>query len=228
MLKKYPELKKPLIGLALSVAIFIGLVVCVAALRRSNPRVPISETEVTITDITVNDSSVRIDWECDNTGVTSYQIFRKVNAQSNWTFYKSVNAKKHFIDSDVNNQNTYGYYVRAFDSRKKSDNYSESPYIFLYKDSDVVDPPDISEIKPQLTAATNGDKVTLSWEPIENVPLTSICVYYKENGDWKTEKILPPNVFSYEEIKRGSEYKIVGRNFLDSSELRTEEAIVVV
>lgn len=231
MLNKYRELKKPLIGLAVSAAIFIGLVVYVAVLRQSNPHVPISEAVVTIIDVTVDESSVRIDWQCDNVGVTSYQIFRKDNAQGNWKYYDSVNNHiKYYTDSNVSNGNTYGYYVRAYDSRKESDNYSESPYIFIYTDfGSYVDLQDISEIKPQLDATTTGDKVTLSWKPIANVPLTSICVYYKnKNGEWEIAKALPPNIFSYEEDKRSDEYKIVGRNFSDTCELRTAEAIVAV
>ncbi|MDE6729053.1 MAG: fibronectin type III domain-containing protein [Oscillospiraceae bacterium] len=133
MQNKYPELKKPLIGLAVSAAIFIGLVVYVAVLRQSNPRVPISEASVTVTSVTVNQSSVRIDWQCDNAGVTSYQIFRKENAQSNWKYYDSVSYHtKYYIDSNASNGNTYGYYVRAYDSRKTSSNSSYSPYIYIY------------------------------------------------------------------------------------------------
>lgn len=231
-MKKYPELKKPLIGLALSAAIFIGLVVYVAMLRQGNPRVPVSEAPITITDVTVNGSSVRIDWQCDNVGATSYQLIKKENAQGDWKFYKAVeNNIKYCTDNNVSNGNTYGYYVRAYDGRKKSDKYSKLPHIiYLYMDSGInVNTQNMSEIKPQLDAAITGDKVKLSWKPIANVPLTSMCIYYKnENGDWEIAKELPPYIFSYEEIKRSDEYKIVGRNIYGSYRLQTAETIVDV
>ncbi|MDE6727288.1 MAG: hypothetical protein K2J80_05035, partial [Oscillospiraceae bacterium] len=103
-------------------------------------------------------------------------------------------------------------------------------YIYIYTDfGSYVDLQDISEIKPQLDATTTEDKVTLSWKPIANVPLTSMCIYYKnKNGGWEIAKVLPPNIFSYEEIKRSDEYKIVGRNFSGLYELRTAETIIAV
>ena len=50
--------------------------------------------------------------------------------------------------------------------------------------------------------------------------------YEKEDGSWALAKTLPANNFSYEEEKRGTRYKIVGRNISGKTEKRTAEIIV--
>lgn len=117
MLKGYPELKKSIIGLALSVAVLIGLISCVAVLRRRNPHVPMNEASITISEVTVEKGAVKLDWECDNVGVTSYRVYRKTTDTGSWDYYDSVH-KKCLTDNDVNNKKIYGYYVEAYDSRK--------------------------------------------------------------------------------------------------------------
>lgn len=227
MLKGYPELKKSIIGLALSVAVLIGLISCVAVLRRRNPHVPMNEASITISEVTVEKGAVKLDWECDNVGVTSYRVYRKTTDTGSWDYYDSVH-KKCLTDNDVNNKKIYGYYVEAYDSRKKSQNKIVSPYIYIYIDFDSDHGyQKMSEIKPQLTAKVEGGKVKFSWKPIANVPLTYMGFYYeKEDGSWALAKTLPANNFSYEEEKRGTRYKIVGRNISGKTEKRTAEIII--
>lgn len=75
----------------------------------------IEDAVVTIIDLNVKNNGIEIKWQCDNTQVTSYRIYRqeeKVNDK--WELVEIVaDHPKYYVDSTVKDGRLYGYRVMA-------------------------------------------------------------------------------------------------------------------
>ncbi len=218
-----------IICLIIAVILFaLSLVWLYSTIKQNNP----TDTNVAVISVdklASQKSSVIFKWQCDNAILSSYQIFRCDANNPEFTYCNSAPIyEKYYTDNEVSNGKTYGYRVRAFNSRKETNKFSAlSDAVYIHYDKSKDTNLNLAEFTPTLTAQRNDDKIKLSWEPIPNVPVTSVCIYYKNTDNkWEVAKVVSPLVTTYEETIRSNEYKIIIRNSLEEETIRSQEGIV--
>lgn len=202
--------KKHIIWFVVTLLLFAGAIAALFVTTSSYEFVDAKDAQVTISSLKVEKSgSIKVDWQCDNAAVTSYRVYRRENSASP-TLTVRANNLKYYQDSNTKNGTVYTYYVTAYNS--KTETKSEgSKAISICKDTSAETVP-LEEIKPELSFEfKSNNKPVLKWKPVKNVPMTSVCLYKKnEAGVWSVENVFAPYITECD-AEQDAEYKIVVR-----------------
>lgn len=190
----------------------------------------IEDAVVTIIDLNVKNNGIEIKWQCDNTQVTSYRIYRqeeKVNDK--WELVEIVaDHPKYYVDSTVKDGRLYGYRVMAFNNNSSNENKKSkmsSPMWIYVNQTSIGD----TRNEFEFDATYVNNVANLTWTPISNIPLTSWCIYHRNgNEEWEFEIALEPTECTYQGAIIYDEYKIIAENSGNKEHTQMCEAIVKV
>ena len=122
-----------------------------------------------IKSLTNQDQKIRVKWNTVK-GASQYRLFRKIG-DGDW-FTKTTTSSTNFTDTDVKNNLTYTYYIRALDA--------SGNYIGTYHPGKSITYFSTPQTKD---CVRSGSNLVVTWDPVEGV--SNYAIYRKiSTGEW--------------------------------------------
>lgn len=179
-------------------------------LLNQNKRLPVSEAVVGISEAALCDDGLYLRWNCYNTYLTSYNIYRSVNRGKSDFLLSLKNDQKSFVDEDISD-GMYSYYVKGINSETndsvKVSQPSELVYINISFEHRAA-----GNNSFELGVKSENNTVELFWEMPYNKAFTDCVIMRKSSsGEWTEYASVKPSSTEYkiENPIRGDCYKIV-------------------
>lgn len=207
------KLTSGIIKLVAALVFFAFALVVFFAVYNRYERVPIGEADIRLTDCAVRNDAVYLQWNCNNTYLTSYNIYRSDNKAGLKFLTSNGSSKRSYLDEDIADKNHYAYAVKAFNSQTE-DSVKASPdsdYIYVYVDKKAV------ADDWQIVSEPIDSGVLLKWDYYPNQPLTDCCILKKSGDEWVEISAKDAHLTSYRLIdaKPGDVYKVRLSLYLD-------------
>lgn len=221
-------LKKNVIGLVISILLFSVSIILIYNMYSETERYDVMEAELIIDNVTVDKNyNTLIQWSCSNTPLTSYQVY-SLDENNSKHYETSTLMTRRYYRAPTKAGGLFTYTIRAYNSDIEDGKASEfSPYISVYIDSSK---PAISitDFVPVLAYGNDNGKVRLEWETPVNCPVSSYCLYRKNDaGGWEVAKVLSPYATEYTDDRSSGVYKMVARITLNG-ELQSSQPSEII
>lgn len=184
-------LKKSVIKFIVSWAILIAEVIVIFFIRNYYfGTVSIGDAQPLITNIQMDPKgNVGIWWECHNTTITSYNIYKMKDGKL--VFLASTPARvSHYWDKSVENGKAHAYAVRPINSQSNSKRTGgqlslQSQTIIPDVSKNIID--DIEKVDVKLLSVNEKEgKVQIKWAPTTNLPFSGYLIFRREQGkEWR-------------------------------------------
>lgn len=220
-------MKKSVAKLILSWMVLIVGVTAVFLLRNHFGITPLEDAKPTITTVKTNkEGSVGIWWDCYNTTVTSYNIYKVKDGKQ--VFLASVPARtSHYWDAKAESGKPNVYTVKPLNSQSTSGRTggqpsSQSQAIIPNRSKPIYN--DITKVELKMLSAEEKEgKIQISWEPVYNVPINGYLILRREEGkDWEEIGKTSPSAQQYQDdsCKEGIRYEYEVRAYSGSAEMQ--------
>lgn len=169
--------------LVISWCLLLLSVLAVLFVRNRIGVIPIENSQPVITSIQVNDDlNIGIQWECSNTTVTSYNIYKETEKGIVYLSYVPARITHYWDTNPEEGVNIYR--IKALCSQSNTDGFAgnlSSPSAPIIIDSSKKFNQSLDQILPELTYDRKQN--ILKWEKIVNVPVSGYIVMKRENKD---------------------------------------------
>lgn len=168
--------------------------------------------------------TIHFEWECFNSEVTSYRIYRAESGGDS-EFIKAVSNTEKLYEENIKENVMYSYWAAAYNSRTQQRSHMCTA-VSICIDSTLPFSA-LEDTAPELSFSRGDDGAYfLNWSVIKNVPITSYRIYKKgsaPNGEWEQIKMVESRITSYS-VDVNTEYKVVAFSYINGELIHSKDS----
>lgn len=174
--------------------------------------IPVSDSMTYITNVTVENGKLLVEWHTPNVFPTSYQVMRGINGDTVDFYEDTIPEEPFFGDTNIKDSTLYCYVIAAYDNRaesgKKMGKKSQPVYYFYSASESVIN---ISETAPEVISSFNdGSDVTIKWNAPKNTPLNRYRIEKQTENGWEETATVAADTFEWSGSADASKYRVIG------------------